>query len=212
MMMNYHLQLYLLLLLIISLLKYNDYLSIVSYDPGSLLLLDYFRNGSLPPHSLLILISLISTSTKPTDVLDSTIANIHFADNINLYEQIRTAQWKDLSILPLLNFLQNQITPTIGNLPKFYGLARLHRVIDGALYRIFRNKYLSEHLLLVIPSSEVTNILQLAHDHAIATHLRRRKTLSILNSRFYWPRMHRDIADYVRACILCMRYLVRLRI
>ncbi|CAF5155763.1 unnamed protein product, partial [Rotaria socialis] len=56
--------------------------------------------------------------------------------------------------------------PTIDNLPKFYGLARLHRVIDGALYRIFHNKHSSERLLLVIPSSEVTNILQLAHDHA----------------------------------------------
>ncbi|CAF4441806.1 unnamed protein product, partial [Rotaria magnacalcarata] len=106
-------------------INYNDYLSAISSDPGSLLLLDYFRNDSLPPHSLSIPISLLSISTKSTDVLDSTIANIHFADNINLYEQIRTAQWKDSSILPLLNFLQNQITPTIDNLPKFYGLARL---------------------------------------------------------------------------------------
>ncbi|CAM4964110.1 unnamed protein product [Rotaria socialis] len=152
-------------------INYIDDLSTVSYDPGSLLLLDYFRNNSLPPHSLSIPISLISTSTKSTDVLDSTIANIHFADNINLYEQIRTTQWKDSSILPLLNFLQNQITPTIDNLPKFYGLARLHWVIHGALYRIFHNKHSSERLLLVIPSSEMTNILQLAHDHAAAAHL-----------------------------------------
>ncbi|CAF4703763.1 unnamed protein product, partial [Rotaria magnacalcarata] len=80
----------------------------------------------------------------------------------------------------------------IDNLPKFYGLARLHRVIDGALYRIFNNKHSSERLLLVIPSSEITNILQLAHDHATAAHLGRRKTLSRLNSRFYWPHMRRD--------------------
>ncbi|CAF1556284.1 unnamed protein product, partial [Adineta steineri] len=75
-----------------------------------------------------------------------------------------------------------------------------------ALYRIFNNKHSFERLLLVIPSSEITNILQLAHDHATAAHLGRRKTLSRLNSRFYWPHMRRDVADYVRACILCQQY------
>jgi hypothetical protein len=203
-----------------------DLLSTVPTDPGSLLLLDYFRHTSLPPRSLSIPICLVTISTTSTQLPDSTVANIHFADNINLYEQIRTAQWKDSSLLPLLNYLQNQIIPTLENLHKFYGLAHLHRMIDGALYRIFRThsqsedqpssrstnpplalpSLLSERLLLVIPTSEIPRILELAHDHATAAHLGRRKTLSRLVSRVYWPHMRRDVANYIRACTLCQQY------
>ncbi|CAF5188296.1 unnamed protein product, partial [Rotaria sp. Silwood1] len=39
-----------------------------------------------------------------------------------------------------------------------------------------------------------------------AAHLGRRKTLSRLISRFYWPHMRRDVTNYVRACILCQQY------
>jgi hypothetical protein len=191
-----------------------DLLSSVPSDPGSLLLLDYFRQNSLPPTSLPIPISLSCISTEP---YDTTIANIHFADNINLYEQIRTAQWNDSSLLPLLNYLQHQIIPPLDNLDKFYGLARFYRVIDGALYRIFRSYHLnagvdssrslsSERTLLVIPTSEIRRILELAHDHATAAHLGHRKTLSRLISRVYWPHMRRDVINYVRACILCQQY------
>ena len=194
--------------------NYNDLLSSVPADPGSLLLLDYFRQNSLPPNPLSIPISLPSISTPPST---STIANIHFADNINLYEQIRAAQWNDPSLLPLLNFLQHQITPTTDNLDKFYNLARLYRVVDGALYRVFHkhssteNRHItpplsSERVLLVIPTSEIPRIMELAHDHATAAHLGRRKTLSRLTSRFYWPHMRRDVTHYVRACLLCQQY------
>lgn len=185
-------------------------------DPGYLLLLDYFRSDSLPPASLQIPISLVSTSTS-NQPSSSVIANINIADNINLYEQIRNAQWNDPSLLPLLNFLQHQHVPTLNNLQKFYGLARLHRVIDGALYRVFRTRHSPDHqariqplsserVLLVIPTSEVPRVLQLAHDHATAAHLGRRKTLSRLTSRFYWPHMRRDVINYVQACTLCQQY------
>ncbi|CAM4857102.1 unnamed protein product, partial [Rotaria socialis] len=194
-----------------------DHLFLTSTDPGALLLLDYFRYDLLPPQDLSIPIYLLPTPTTSAQLLDTTIANIHFAENIDLYEQIRAAQWKDSSLLPLLNYLQNQIAPTVENLNKFYTLARLYRVIDGSLYRIFLTRCSSDNqqpitssssqrLLLVIPSSEVSQIMQLAHDHATAAHLGRRKTLSRLISRFYWPHMRRDVANYVRACILCQQY------
>ncbi|CAF1205235.1 unnamed protein product [Adineta steineri] len=192
----------------------TDLLSSCPSDSGSLLLVDFFRQNLLPPTSLTIPIPLLCISSTPST---SSIANIHFADNINLYEQIRTAQWNDSSLLPLLNYLQHQIIPTVDNLNKFYGLARLYRVIDGALYRLFRTRHLpedqtfipsslSERTLLVIPTSEIPHVLQLAHDHATAAHLGRRKTLSRLTSRFYWSHMRRDVINYVRACILCQQY------
>ncbi|CAF4396540.1 unnamed protein product [Rotaria sp. Silwood2] len=194
--------------------NYSDLLSSIPVDLGSLLLLDYFRQNSLPPNSLSIPISLPSISTQSSN---SLVANLYLADNINLYEQIRTAQWNDSSLLPLLNFLQHQIIPTTDNLNKFYGLARLHRVIDGARYRVFRNHYptegqhfntslSSERVLLVIPTSEIPRIMELAHDRATAAHLGRRKTLFRLTSRFYWPHMRRDVTNYVRACTLCQQY------
>ena len=192
----------------------HDLLSSLPSDPGSLLLFDYLRDNTLPPCSLSIPISLLPV---PSPTPEITVANIHFADNLNLYEQISTAQWNDSSLLPLLNFLQHQIEPTHDNISKFYGFARLHRVVDGALYRAFRTRssdatdspspsLSSERLLLVIPTSEITRVLQLAHDHGTAAHLGRRKTLSRLISRVYWPHMRRDVANYVRACTLCQQY------
>ncbi|CAF3875388.1 unnamed protein product [Rotaria sp. Silwood1] len=160
-----------------------DFLSALPSNPGSLLLIDYFRHNSLQSHSLPIPISLPSISIARPLSSDISVANIHFADNINLYEQI----------------------------------PRLHRVIDGALYRIFRSRcsiegqqpitsLSSERLLLFIPASEIPRLLQIAHDHATVAHPGRRKTLSQLTSRVYWPHMRRDVISYVRACTLCQQY------
>lgn len=145
---------------------------------------------------------------------------------MNLYEKIRTAQWTDPDLTLLLDYLQHQIIPNVKNLQKFMNIAKLHRVIDGALYRVFRFirggktrilnnqdddnldslSMTNNHSVLVIPKSEITAILRLAHDHATAAHLGRRKTLSRLVTRVYWPNMRQDVESYVKACPLCQQY------
>ncbi|CAF5213997.1 unnamed protein product, partial [Rotaria magnacalcarata] len=127
----------------------------------------------------------------------------------------------------LLNYLQNQQLPDDTILQKIRQLASFHRVIDGALYRVFRSSSssvddssssitFSDHIpsidhqqfRLVIPKSKIHELLSLAHDHPTSAHLGRRKTLFRLSTRFSWPHMRRDIEPYVRSCKLCQQYKV----
>lgn len=160
-------------------------------------------------------------------ILPSTLslANIHFGDNIHLYDEIRTAQSQDPNLLPLLTYLQDNQLPNDSTSTKLLQLASYHRVIDGALYRVLRIPHSraddssssirtstqqplpeSQQLRLVIPKSKVLDLLVLAHDHPTSAHLGRRKTLFRLSTRFYWPHMRRDVESYVRSCNLCQQY------
>ncbi|CAF3358581.1 unnamed protein product [Rotaria socialis] len=195
-------------------------------DHGYSLVLDYLRHSSLPPPQLVIPISLsnITNIFSPISSYSISLANIHFGDNIRLYEDIRIAQWKETELLPLLNYLQNQQLPDAAGQSKIHQQASCHRLVDGALYRVFRlprsvveNSSSSvasdsrlfrshEQLRLVIPTSKIVELLSLAHDHATAAHLGRRKTLYRLSNRFYWPHMRRDVEAYVRSCKLCQQF------
>ncbi len=209
-------------------------------DPGQQLLLDYFHRSSLPPSHLPIPISLVTDAITADSSVSSTtslikssssilpplhLANIHFGPNVQLYDEIRDAQWQDPELSPLMNYLQHQQIPADAASSKVLGLVSSHRVIDGALYRIIRspsistnqpvsdsdfslNPFLhkSQQLRLVVPKSKVRELLSLAHDHPTAAHLGRRKTLFRLSSRFTWPHMRRDVIAYVRSCTMCQQY------
>lgn len=196
------------------------------------LLLDYFRRSSLPPSTLplhLPLVTNVSTTPTSKSTLLSpssiSLAPIQFADSIPLYEELRTAQWQDPDLLPLLNYLQHRLLPEGTSSTKLLQLAPFHRIIDGALFRVIRSPSISstdstsiidfsthpflhreQQLRLVVPKSKIRELLLLAHDHPTAAHLGRRKTLFRLSSRFTWPYMRRDVADYVRSCLLCQQY------
>ncbi|CAF3063551.1 unnamed protein product [Rotaria socialis] len=170
-------------------------------DPAYLLVLDYFSHASLPPPQLSIPISLHNNFTTSSTIASPhsfpsfiSFANVHFGDNIHLYDDIRTAQWQDPKPIPLLNYLQNQQFPDDTILQNIRQLASFHRVIDGALYRVFRPSSsfvddpsssitFSDHIpsidhqqfRLVIPKSKMHELLSLAHDHATSAHLGRRK-------------------------------------
>ena len=202
---------------------------------AQVLLLDYFHRSFLPPPNLPIPIPLvsdvdivnnlsppISPSTSSCSIL---LANLEFANNIQLYEELRSAQWQDPDLLPLLNYLQHRQLPDGNPSTKIVQLASFHRLVDGALFRITRSSSTSsddqttiidfsthpflhrdQQLRLVVPKSKIRELLSLAHDHPTAAHLGRRKTLFRLSSRFTWPYMRRDVANYVRACPLCQQY------
>ncbi|CAF3331006.1 unnamed protein product [Rotaria socialis] len=201
-------------------------------DPGYLFVLDYFSHGSLPSPQRFIPISLQNNVTITTTPIFSSpslpftsLANIHFGDNIQLYDDIRVAQWQDSELLPLLNYLQAQQLPDDAIRKTILQLATFHRVIDGVLYRVVHSSKLNtenpssatttssepifnhhQQFRLVIPKSKIIDLLSLAHDHPTSAHLGRRKTLFRLSTRFYWPHMRRDVEEYVRACKLCQQY------
>ncbi|CAM4912454.1 unnamed protein product [Rotaria socialis] len=196
-------------------------------DPGYLLVLDYFYHCSLPPSQFPIPISLHRTtnSSSPTSSHSIFCANIHFGDNIQLYEDIRNAQWNDAELRPLINYLQTQQLPDDTESSKFHKRVSCHRLVDGALYRVLHSSQSNvednsstticsttplfrshEQLHLVIPKSKIFDLLSLAHDHPTAAHLGHRKTLYRLSSRFYWSHMRHDVEAYVRACELCQKF------
>ena len=60
---------------------------------------------------------------------------------------------------------------------------------------------------LYVPSvkSIKARILQEAHDSPIAGHLGAAKTTELVARNYYWPNMHREIADYVTTCLRCQQ-------
>ena len=49
------------------------------------------------------------------------------------------------------------------------------------------------------------SLLWQAHGGLLAGHLGTSKTLSVLRKRFYWPKMKRDCASWIRSCLCCQR-------
>ena len=48
-----------------------------------------------------------------------------------------------------------------------------------------------------------TKIMRECHDAPLAAHRGISKTVELVLRNFYWPRMHREISDYVRSCVVC---------
>lgn len=79
--------------------------------------------------------------------------------------------------------------------------ARNFTLQNGQLYR----KISDNALTLVIPERRRTAILLSAHDTPIGGHLGFTRTYRLIKSRFYWPKMRRDIKRYVSSCLGCQR-------
>ena len=77
-------------------------------------------------------------------------------------------------------------------------------ITDGVLYRrhIDPDTGLTSHQL-VLPSSERECVLAGLHDEV--GHLGRERTLQLVRSRYYWPRMSEDVKTKVRDCPVCIR-------
>ena len=74
----------------------------------------------------------------------------------------------------------------------------------GLIYHSTIDSTLGSRSRLVVPKSYRENLMKIAHDNL--GHFSHRKTKSILNSRFTWPNMGAELADYILACIPCKKY------
>lgn len=59
---------------------------------------------------------------------------------------------------------------------------------------------------LCIPESMRERILEENHDAPTAGHLGITKTVARISRRYFWPRMHADVAKYVRSCDKCQEF------
>ncbi|MDB5911071.1 MAG: hypothetical protein JWP34_5188, partial [Massilia sp.] len=68
------------------------------------------------------------------------------------------------------------------------------------------NKIYYREKLFIPPDDELrTQIIYRTHSTGPAGHPGRTKTLDLMTREYWWPRMSRDIANYVQACDLCFR-------
>ena len=80
---------------------------------------------------------------------------------------------------------------------------------DGLLFRRWvhsgRNKGDKTVEQLVLPRVCRGNVMSLAHSIPLAGHLGKKKTTDRVLQRFYWPTIHRDIAEFCRTCESCQK-------
>ena len=79
---------------------------------------------------------------------------------------------------------------------------------DGVIYR--RRKG-GEHQLIV-PSCMTARVIALNHDPVTVIHPDRSRTIDILCLQYYWPRMRRDVENYIKNCHDCQRLKPRLEL
>ena len=59
---------------------------------------------------------------------------------------------------------------------------------------------------IVLPVECRKGVMHIAHTIPMGGHLGKKKTTSRLLQRFYWPTIHRDVADYCKSCDICQRF------
>jgi hypothetical protein len=133
-----------------------------------------------------------------------TVINIW--ENTNMLDNIREEQRKDDKLKPIIDNLLKSSTPAFSSNRSPY------IVINGLLYKI-RNaiknqdhRIISNKHLLVIPSSMQNKLIEWAHDHPMAGHAGRTKTIHRLSSRVFWVALRKDVYKYVQQCTLCQQF------
>ena len=124
-----------------------------------------------------------------------------------------TADWKlaqeeDAAIGPLIQYVERgrkptpkelEVTPTVQPY-----LREMNRYVieNGLLYRK-RNLDDVVKLQLLLPKGYQEIAMKGLHDDM--GHLGREKTLGLVQDRFYWPGMYKDVADRIQSCGRCLR-------
>ncbi|KAJ8030959.1 hypothetical protein HOLleu_27522 [Holothuria leucospilota] len=79
---------------------------------------------------------------------------------------------------------------------------------NGILYREFRSSNVSAGKMfrqMAVPKKFRVMVLNIAHDSAMAGHLRVKKTLNRVIANFYWPGVQGDVQRYCASCDICQR-------
>lgn len=76
------------------------------------------------------------------------------------------------------------------------------KVEGNSVYKLIRDKD-SVEWKLVIPKDCRRDVFNECHDRPTAGHAGVYKTLHRVSHLYYWPKMRKDIADYVRKCVVC---------
>lgn len=84
-----------------------------------------------------------------------------------------------------------------------------YRIENGKLFRYMRNKNtltMEFDWKEVIPEEGRSEILKLNHSEPISGHFGIFKTFKRLSLKYYWPKMHSSIVDFISKCDICLAY------
>jgi Integrase zinc binding domain/Integrase core domain len=127
-------------------------------------------------------------------------------ESTNMLDDIKEEQQKDTKLKPIIDDILMRTTPTVGTNRSPYV------VINGLLYKIRKahkhqdHRIISNKHLLVIPTSRRNKLIAWAHDHPMAGHAGRLKTIHRLLPRVFWPQMRKDVYKYTQQCTLCQQF------
>ena len=116
-------------------------------------------------------------------------------------QSIVEAQKTDLELAPLFaQALEGEESEKV---------SRCFVVQDGLLLRKWRDPLVrsddssGQRYQIVAPKELRDHVLVLAHDNIMSGHLGVKKTKARVLQHFWWPRVSRDVAQYVRTCHVC---------
>ena len=155
--------------------------------------------------------SLVGSSTAPLNTVNDTRVSILIADydatvsspvavDLSLAENksleltleaVVAAQQDDPFCLPIIGAIRD-------GAPGFE-----HFFLDGTCLRTSFRDFTGDYNPVVLPFNFRELAIRAIHDSPMTGHLGARKTIGILRRQFYWPRMRKDILDYVFSCETC---------
>ncbi|POM58224.1 LOW QUALITY PROTEIN: Putative retroelement [Phytophthora palmivora] len=125
----------------------------------------------------------------------------------DLYDRIRLAYQEDENYTPPVQFLSDDKDAKVDRLsPRRRVQLHRYELANGLLhYRVDTG----DLPRVVVPNDEALkyDILLEAHDAPISGHLCREKTYQTISETFWWPRMYKWVAHYVKTCETCQRSL-----
>lgn len=114
--------------------------------------------------------------------------------------KLREEQLSDPEVKKIINAFESREDLQITNWAE-----RGYLMMDGVLYR-YSPLEDAEEAQWVVPRCAINQVLYENHDSPTAGHYGIDKTLNRIAKKYYWPGMRRTATDYVKKCILCIKY------
>ncbi len=77
------------------------------------------------------------------------------------------------------------------------------KVQENVLYRRRKESAAEPRWQVVAPKPLRSQIFKACHHHAMAAHQGVVRTAALINRRFYWPRMQKDVEAWCKRCTTC---------
>jgi hypothetical protein len=114
----------------------------------------------------------------------------HVIDNASLLFKIQQQTSTDALAQPILSRLRSRSEPD-----------------PTDPYTVSDDGLLMKDALIYVPDGQNLrlDVLKQHHDHRLSGHPGIRKTIQLIQRRYFWPRIRKFVTDYIRTCDLCLR-------